>query len=319
MDRAGRSQKLLMKSGLGWLVALAGFTACATGASSIGTQSSALDLPELAWFPSGLDRVTALTEGPLACLASAKTAGLQDQLALGEIIFHSPALLGGQAEKKGLSCGSCHQNGRGNPHFQFEAISGAQGTADVTSGLFSQVRADNQFNPVPIPDLALPDGQDQIDRSDRHALADFVRAQIVEEFSGDNPPAEIFEPLLTYLQAIDASEAACATDETHPVDWSTDWRSAQMAARQAQTVQSAPARAFYIRTARISLGRLHARYSAAAHADIRQDLVALSRSLGSGSEWPDDLETLPARLKAEAPASLYAPATLSEALQAAKN
>ena len=147
--------------------------------------------------------MAALTTRPVECLAPAKTPDIANSIQLGRLAFNSPALLGGQAEKKGLSCGSCHQNGRGNPGFQFEAISGAPGTADVTSGLFSIVRADNTFNPVSIPDLALPDGRDQVDRTNRKALARFVRGQIEEEFSGDPSPEPVFEALLTYLTHID--------------------------------------------------------------------------------------------------------------------
>ena len=242
---------------------------------------------------------------------------MQDEVRLGELIFNSPALLGGQAEKKGLSCGACHVNGRGNPNFQFESISGAPGTADVTSGLFSKDRADDVFNPVPIPDLAVADGRDQVDRTDRDALAIFVRGQIEEEFSGDPPPDEVFEPLLTYLQHIDERRADCFIDLPVKATWSRDWREAKLAGQHAATAQSRQARAFYVRTARLALGRIHDRYIAPEQTNIRDELIKLSRSLQAGNPWPADTSLLQDRLEKAEKKSLYNPETLSGALREA--
>lgn len=276
-----------------------------------------LDLPELNWLNAESDRVAALTQRPPSCLAKPATRDLQDQHKLGEIIFNSPALLGGQAEKKGLSCGSCHNNGRSNPNFQFEAVSGAPGTADVTSGLFSKVRADNTFNPVPIPDLALPDGQDQVDRTDRAALAVFVRGQIEDEFGGDPPPEPVFEALLTYLQSIDAPASDCEQHPFYTADWTGDWDAAKLAADQAATSQTRQTRAFYIRTARLSLGRIHDRYNAHEHANIRAELIEMSRRLSANRGWPENTDALRARLQSAAKTSFYDAQALSGALEAA--
>ncbi|MGF7473737.1 hypothetical protein WFJ45_23635, partial [Salmonella enterica subsp. enterica serovar Minnesota] len=76
---------------------------------------------------------------------------LNDSARIGRAAFNSPLLLGGQAARAGLSCASCHRNGRGNPDFHFPGISGAPGTADVTASLLSSHRGDGQFNPKPIP------------------------------------------------------------------------------------------------------------------------------------------------------------------------
>jgi len=235
---------------------------------------------------------------------------------LGELAFHSPALLGGQAEKKGLSCGSCHKNGRGNPDFQFEAVSGPPGTADVTSGLFSKVRADNTFNPLPIPDLARPEGADQVDRYDRTALAAFVKGQIEEEFNGDPTPEPVFDALLTYLEHIDGEASGCDLSAYQPQAWQSDWADAQMAALQARKAQPGALKAYYTRTARISLRRLHDRYATPEQADIRANLVQISRALEANDSWPTAAETddLSDMLEAAAPLSLYSPERLSGAL-----
>lgn len=261
------------------------------------------------------DIARVLTEMPRACLAPAENRTVAETLALGQIAFNSPALLGGQAEKRGLSCASCHRNGRGNPDFQMTAVSAEPGTADVTSGLFSTVRADNVFNPVPIPDLALREGRDQVDRSDRAALARFVRGQIEEEFSGDRAPEPVFEALLTYLQYIDADKSSCDPLGSVNALWLTDWRRAETAAREAARSDDAAARAFYIRSARLSLGRLHDRHIAPEDTALRADLIALSRLLATGAPWPDEASDLRERLEARAGRSLYSPAVLARALE----
>jgi len=277
-------------------------------------HAPALSLVELTWLPKTADRVTALTSQPVACLARGETPEKSTEITLGKLAFNSPALLGGQAEKKGLSCSSCHQNGRGNPHFQFEAISGVPGTADVTSGLFSKVRADNTFNPLPIPDLALPDGQDQVDREDRAALAVFVRGQIEDEFSGDPPPERVFEALLTYLEHIDEAASDCDSAAREPRTWRQDWADARLAADLAISTDNQLEKAFYTRTARTSLRRLHDRYAAPDHAGIRADLILISRDLAAGKNWPENTDELQAQLESTGNTSLYSPKSLSSAL-----
>jgi len=240
--------------------------------------------------------VKALTSRPVACVLPGETIEENAQISFGKLAFNSPALLGGQAEKKGLSCGSCHQNGRGNPHFQFESVSGTPGTADVTSGLFSRMRADNVFNPLPIPDLASPDGQDQVDRKDRAALSLFVRGQIEEEFSGTPPPPRVFEALLTYLEHVDETASACDTAAREPRTWQQDWNDAQLASDLIITTENAAEIAFYTRTARIALRRIYERYPASEDSKIRETLIALEMLEAAGDR------------------SLYAPQVLARAL-----
>ena len=269
---------------------------------------------ELQWLPETSNRTQALTSRPVACLKPAPSPRIAEDIRLGELAFNSPALLGGQAEKKGLSCGSCHQNGRGNESFQFEAVSGLPGTADVTSGLFSKVRADNTFNPLPIPDLATADGSDQVNRTDRTALAIFVRGQIEEEFSGDPPPHPVFAALLTYLAYIDGAASECDLAARAPRTWQQDWADARLAAEQAGKSDNTAGKAFYTRTARIALRRIYERYSAPEHAAIGAKLIAISRDLAAGQGWPEQTDELTAWLENTAKTSLYTPDALSKAL-----
>lgn len=271
-------------------------------------------LPETAWIAPASDPVKALTREPAACLLPPDNPEHAQQIRAGELVFKSPVLLGGQAAKAGMSCHSCHRNGRGNQDFHFEGISDAPGTADVTSGIFGRQRADDVFNPVPIPDLALPDGQDQVDRSDMTALAAFTHGQIVEEFSGVVPPEPVMSALLAYVRAID--DSACDDPAaSRAIDWRDDWNAARDAMRLAESsTDDQTAARFYTRMARAALQRLHDRYAHTTHTDIRQGLIALSRSIAQNHRWPGDSETLYSTLQQQANRSLYMPAVVRAAI-----
>ncbi|MEM7700793.1 MAG: hypothetical protein AAF251_02540 [Pseudomonadota bacterium] len=127
-------------------------------------------------------------------------AALRDELLTGEFLFRSPLLLGGQAAKAGLSCQSCHVNGRGNPHFQFAAISDAPGTADTTHSFFSKTLGNRTFDPVPIPDLTQAG---KVDHNPSNGdLEAFITRIVVDEFSGSRAVDEVIGPLATYVRAL---------------------------------------------------------------------------------------------------------------------
>src|SRR3954469_25387931 len=111
-----------------------------------------LPIREARWLQSP-DVVSDLTQQPAECLAWPKDPHVRREVAMGRALFRSPLLLGGQAARVGLSCASCHRNGRTNPHFHFPGVSGDPGTADVTASIMSEHRGDGIFNPKPIPDL----------------------------------------------------------------------------------------------------------------------------------------------------------------------
>src|SRR5689334_1673565 len=138
-------------------------------------------LRALRWVAPQSDAVKALTMAPVACALEPPKENNDERfrLALGRIAFESPALLGGAAARMGLSCSSCHKNGRDNPDFFVEGVSGTPGTADVTSSLFSKVRGNGAFDPKIIPDLAARNGGQIKDRKSK-AFRDKVHGLIVE-------------------------------------------------------------------------------------------------------------------------------------------
>ena len=166
------------------------------------------------------------------------------------------------------------------------------------------MRADNKFNPVPIPDLARSEGRQKVNRADDPALTKFVREQIVDEFSGDDPPAEILSALLLYLKSIDDRKTECA-DTAQAVSWQRDWNAAKRAVSEAARATSDQSRAFYIRTARLSLRNIHDRFAAPEHDLIRSDLINLSRALSRDPVWPENAGLLRSELESQAETSLY--------------
>jgi hypothetical protein len=112
-------------------------------------------------------------------------------------------LLGGQAARAGMSCATCHRNGRDNPAFLFPGLSGAPGTADVTSSLMSSHRGDHVDNPKPIPDLGGPRARLKVSRDPADpALAHFIHGLVTEEFDGPEPSPEILASLAAYVRAL---------------------------------------------------------------------------------------------------------------------
>ena len=275
------------------------------------TSNDPVDIRALTWISASTDPVQHLTRQPESCLTEPNDPAVRR----GELLFNSPLLLGGQAAKAGLSCASCHRNGRGNPDFVFSGISGAPGTADVTSGLFSKVRADQVFNPVIIPDLALPEGQKNVDRAREGTLEIFLAAQIVEEFSGEVPSSPIIADLASYLRALDAD--ACDSDALKPQTW-RDELGRLRAGGEYVSQPSAGSNVAYRSAMRTALGRLFERYPGREFDALRQAMVSLSRELGQ-NDVPDDLmsrlDDLESALAAGESQSLYDPNQLELALR----
>ena len=146
------------------------------------------------WTAPGSE-LALLSAQPATCIADPDAAAVRS----GRALFGAPTLLGGQAAKAGLSCSSCHINGRDNPHFLLPGVSAAPGTADVTNSFFSAARGNGRFDPVAIPDLAMP-GKVARDPETR-ALESFIRNLIVEEFGGEEPGAVTLAALAAYVRA----------------------------------------------------------------------------------------------------------------------
>ncbi len=149
---------------------------------------------QLRWTAPGAE-LALLSEQPATCVADD-----DDMIRGGRALFATPTLLGGQAAKAGLSCASCHINGRDNPHFLLAGVPAGPGTADVTNSFFSAARGNSRFDPVAIPDLAKPG---KVSRDPRtRALEAFIRDLIVEEFGGQEPTPAMLDALAAYVRAV---------------------------------------------------------------------------------------------------------------------
>jgi hypothetical protein len=192
MDRRGRRARALTAAAPALLLAAAG-----------GGDSARIPIREARWVVASA-RFDALSREPAECLDRPKGEAARQSIAIGRIAFRAPLLLGGQAARAGLSCASCHRNGRGNPVFAFPGLSGAPGTADVTSSLMSSHRGDRLDNPKPIPDLAGPPERLKIPRDRASAaLETFIRGLVVEEFDGPEPDPAVLSGLADYVRALD--------------------------------------------------------------------------------------------------------------------
>jgi len=286
-------------------VFIAGIAACGTVPPPDDRMS--VKIATLDWLDAEADPVGHLTTQPASCLSKPDEPAVQR----GALLFASPLLLGGQAAKAGLSCAACHRNGRDNPDFVFTGISGSPGTADVTHGLFSKLRADQVFNPVAIPDLVTQAGRTRVDRDTVGVLEAFLIAQIVEEFAGTTPERQTIADLSAFIRALDdrACDAGAFEDQTWQIE--VDLLRAGLAGQGFMSGD-------YISAMRAAVGRLHNRYPARAHYQLRADLVALSRALTSDvalGVLQAKLELLATQLEAEVDQSLYNPRVLEKALR----
>lgn len=226
----------------------------------------------MAWLDPAQHFIALTTEPEREALA-------QDaQMLAGEALFHTPTLLGGQAAKAGLSCASCHENGRDNPAFQFPSVSGEPGTADVTSSFFSSHRGNAIFDPVKIPDLTVPG---KISRAtDSNELEKFIRDLIVEEFNGQEPTPAVLAALAHYVRSLSAAPASsrvALTVESQLI--AVD--QAVLAAKEAQQKGHLKLSHLLLASARHRLGLIHERYAGKRLNKERDALVSSSRQLGT--------------------------------------
>nr|WP_310522355.1 hypothetical protein [Polymorphobacter sp.] len=286
----------------------------------IAAPALAADLPirAMRWVASDSNQVRVLTRTPAECLTHSSVA-----IEIGRAAFRSPLLLGGQAARAGLSCDSCHRNGRGNPDFHFPGLSGAPGTADVTSSLFSRKRGDGTDNPKPIPDLAI--APHKVAARD---LPTFITGQIVEEFDGAPPPPAVITGLAAYVAALQPS--ACPAGDTAVTATSTanDARRAVAAAKQSLIAGDPATAAAMILAARSQLGLLDERFPAArpraalraADADLAAVLAKIRandpRATKSLQQWQDNAPNWQRLIAATEAQSLFNPARLAAALPA---
>lgn len=275
----------------------------------------------LQWTAPGAEWAV-LAEAPHACPRTDVFAATDPaMLAAGEALFNSPALLGGQAAKAELSCAACHRNGRGNPHFLMPQLSGAPGTADVTNSFFSPARANAHFDPVPIPDLAMPG---KVSRAPGDpALPRFVRTLVVEEFSGAEPSSAMLDALSAYVRSIGPCPAGAAAGE--PRRLADQLRLIELAIAGAAVAEADPLlRRQSIAAARHQLGLIDERYARPGLSGLRRQLLAASLDLARLEDGADALRKwharfaagLAPRLERRERLSLYDSAVLRRALAA---
>ena len=267
------------------------------------------------WIAPGQE-AAALTRQPTTCLGDAEA---DPAVVAGRALFNAPQILGGQTARAGISCASCHSNGRRNPHFQLSGISDGPGTADVSASFFSTARGNGRFDPKPIPDLALP-GQISRDRKSR-ALEVFLRGLIVEEFSGRPPGDAALGDLAAYVRAV----KTCRGADEEPIRMASRiglFRDSIRAAARAAAAGHDLTAARLSAAARWHLGLIDERLAVSGNARVRREVLGISRRLqgiGDSANGPEallaeltrfDRQTAPRLLAAEK-SSLYQPESVS--------
>lgn len=287
--------------------------------------SDAPPLAELRWLAPGTDVARALAWQPSECLPQ-PSEYIDDIQAVfvGSVAFRSPLLLGGQAARAGISCETCHRNGRTNPDFLFPGVSGAPGTADVTSSLFSSHRGNGIDDPKPIPDLGGPRAALRIDRDrDSKALESFIHGLITEEFDGPEPTPAVLAGLAAYVRTLDP-QACQAPSRLEADDYLGDALIGVIAADGALKANDRPTALVMILAARTRLGRLDERFaglprSLSALRKANTDLVRLEGLIRSGDpmargeilQWIRSVGALARTLRRDEPRSLFNPKRLA--------
>ena len=288
-----------------------------TGAAERGQ----LPIRESRWLQTA-DMVSDLTRQPRECVAWPKDARQRQSVEIGRALFRSPLLLGGQAARAGLSCASCHQNGRTDPHFHFPGISGDPGTADVTASLMSEKRGDDIFNPKPIPDLAGDPKKLKVKGTPR--LRGFIHGLIVEEFAGAEPSAAALDSVAAYVTAL--SPAACKGPTSVPLTLNSTLEevdSAVALAARAYASGDTETGRDLLSAARSTLGAIDERFQLPGLDGSREQLKDASADLfdlqqaqtpALWAKWNRDWPQRKRALRSAEPRSFYNPAVLRKLL-----
>lgn len=255
--------------------------AAAANAAPAESQQNVADLEGAQWLAPDADIVAALTETPGECLKPAEDAETTYLMEVGRTAFRSPLLFGGPAARSGLSCNSCHLDGHDNPEFFVPGLSGAPGTADVTSSLFSKVREDGVHNPLVIPTLV--DAAEKTSfgtASPQPSIEAFTESAVEDEFQGAPPPPAIIKGVAAYVGHLSA-DACPAQPVRQSARRAIDDISRAVAAAKAALERGDGSTAdFLMVSAQHAAGVVNDRYSGPKLADERAALVGLSRDLG---------------------------------------
>jgi hypothetical protein len=284
-----------------------------------------LPIREARWLKSP-DLLADLTTLPAECVAWPKDEAQRRSVAVGRALFRSPLMLGGQAARAGLSCASCHRNGRTNPHFHFPGISGDPGTADVTASIMSEHRGDDIFNPKPIPDLGGDPGKLKVSRDPAKSdLKTFIHGLITQEFDGAEPPSAALESIAAYVRALKPAACAKASAAISLDAKLAEVDSAVELATKAYASDDSAVGRDLLAAARSTLGSIDERFQLAGLDDARAQLRAAdgqlfvlqeARGAGSWTSWERDWPRHKRALRSAEPRSLFNPAVLRKLLAA---
>jgi len=292
------------------------------GASS----PTALPIRDARWLQT-LDLAADLTHQPPECRSHYADPATEHSAEIGRIAFRAPLLLGGQAARAGLSCSTCHSNGRSNAHFHFPGLSGDPGTADVTASLMSSHRGDDIFDPKPIPDLAGDPAKLKVYRDPRKDdLKSFIHGLITQEFDGPEPPPAVLDGLAAYVRSL--SPAACKGLRSGPIRLSSMLDDVGRAMRLAQESYAGGDRAtarVLIGAARSVLGKVDERFQLPggessrsllrdADADLRAIELAQTVSPDAFREWRHSWPARAHRLREAEPSSYFSEGVLRRTL-----
>lgn len=224
-------------------------------------------LHALRWLAPGADGARILTSEPPECLVRPKEPEAAWRVEVGRAAFRSPFTLGGAAARAGIDCETCHRNGRVNRDFDFPGISGAPGTADVRSFLFSPRRGDHRHLERPIPDLGGPKGALKVSQApDSDDLERFIHGLVTEEFDGHEPPPAVLAGLAAYVRALSPNTCPKASSQAlRAAEGVDDARRAILAAIGALDRRDAPTAEAMAMAARAALGALAERYAPLPH------------------------------------------------------
>jgi hypothetical protein len=192
----------IVRNGFGTFVSLA---VIAISAWPAGTACAAEFAGSHGALPVGTELGEDALQQPREIFRSEARGGRQSYLVtLGDIAFNSPALLGPVAQRAGISCNTCHIHGTTNPRLYIPGLASRAGTFDTTGPLFNPKVDDGVLDPLTAPSLRgarhlWPYGHDGRTPS----LRDFLRNVIVMEFAGAEPPREILDALVAYVEDID--------------------------------------------------------------------------------------------------------------------
>jgi hypothetical protein len=265
-----------------------------------------------------------LTRLPGECIAWPRDRDQRRSVEVGRVLFRSPLLLGGQAARAGLSCSSCHRNGRTNPHFHFPGISGEPGTADVTASIMSEHRGDGIFNPKPIPDLGGDPAKLKVKGTPR--LREFIHGLITQEFDGPEPSPAALDSVVAYVRTL--SPAACPQGPGPAISLSSKLSEVDSAVALSERAYAGGDLATgrdLLAAARSTLGAIDERYQVVglenARSRLREADAVLFRlqaagSAGPWSEWKRDWPARKRKLQSTEPKSLFNPAVLRKLIAA---